>query len=138
MGSLKRKLPFVKINSILGVDLNFLTILHLPPPVASIAESLLKGPRWFCIAFPLAEVTLKVHISDASTHQPVPDARIEIFTNQVSIASGTSGTDGVVFIKFRYKLGSQLIVTATKHAYVPNSAPWKPIRLPGKMLLTYL
>ncbi|XP_036916653.1 protein FAM171A1 isoform X2 [Sturnira hondurensis] len=76
------------------------------------------------------EVTLKVHISDASTHQPVPEARIEIFTNQVSIASGTSGTDGVVFIKFRYKLGSQLIVTATKHAYVPNSAPWKPIRLP--------
>uniref|UniRef100_A0A8C4MPT0 Family with sequence similarity 171 member A1 n=1 Tax=Equus asinus asinus TaxID=83772 RepID=A0A8C4MPT0_EQUAS len=76
------------------------------------------------------EVTLKVHISDASTHQPVPDALIEIFTNQVSIASGTSGTDGVAFIKFQYKLGSQLIVTATKHAYVPNSAPWKPIRLP--------
>uniref|UniRef100_A0A8C4MMK9 Family with sequence similarity 171 member A1 n=1 Tax=Equus asinus asinus TaxID=83772 RepID=A0A8C4MMK9_EQUAS len=75
-------------------------------------------------------VTLKVHISDASTHQPVPDALIEIFTNQVSIASGTSGTDGVAFIKFQYKLGSQLIVTATKHAYVPNSAPWKPIRLP--------
>nr|XP_021552417.1 protein FAM171A1-like [Neomonachus schauinslandi] len=76
------------------------------------------------------EVTLKVHISDASTHQPVPDALIEIFTSQVSIASGTSGTDGVAFIKFPYKLGSQLIVTATKHAYVPNSAPWKPIRLP--------
>ncbi|XP_057589177.1 protein FAM171A1 isoform X2 [Hippopotamus amphibius kiboko] len=76
------------------------------------------------------EVTLKVHISDASTHQPVPDALIEIFTNQVSIASGTSGTDGVAFITFQYKLGSQLIVTAAKHAYVPNSAPWKPIRLP--------
>uniref|UniRef100_A0A9L0R4Y3 Family with sequence similarity 171 member A1 n=1 Tax=Equus caballus TaxID=9796 RepID=A0A9L0R4Y3_HORSE len=76
------------------------------------------------------DVTLKVHISDASTHQPVPDALIEIFTNQVSIASGTSGTDGVAFIKFQYKLGSQLIVTAMKHAYVPNSAPWKPIRLP--------
>ncbi|XP_049737884.1 protein FAM171A1 isoform X2 [Loxodonta africana] len=76
------------------------------------------------------EVTLKVHISDASTHQPVTDALIEIFTNQVSIASGISGTDGVAFIKFQYKLGSQLIVTATKHAYVPNSAPWKPIRLP--------
>ncbi|KAM5235309.1 protein FAM171A1 [Ctenodactylus gundi] len=76
------------------------------------------------------EVTLKVHISDASTHQPITDALIEIFANQVSIASGTSGTDGVAFIKFQYKLGSQLIVTATKHAYVPNSAPWKPIRLP--------
>uniref|UniRef100_A0A8D1W1C8 Family with sequence similarity 171 member A1 n=1 Tax=Sus scrofa TaxID=9823 RepID=A0A8D1W1C8_PIG len=77
------------------------------------------------------EVTLKVHISDASTHQPIPEALIEIFTNQVSIATGTSGTDGVAFIKFQYKLGSQLMVTATKHAYVPNSAPWKPIRLPG-------
>lgn len=86
--------------------------------------------------FPRPEVTLKVHVSDASTHQPVPDARIEIFTSQVSIASGTSGTDGVAFIKFQYKLGSPLIVTATKHAYVPNSAPWKPIRLPGKTALT--
>uniref|UniRef100_A0A8C6MTW1 Family with sequence similarity 171, member A1 n=1 Tax=Mus spicilegus TaxID=10103 RepID=A0A8C6MTW1_MUSSI len=76
------------------------------------------------------EVTLKVHISDASTHQPIADALIEIFASQVSIASGTSGTDGVAFIKFPYKLGNQLIVTATKHAYVPNSAPWKPIRLP--------
>ncbi|XP_058525264.1 protein FAM171A1 isoform X2 [Ochotona princeps] len=76
------------------------------------------------------EVTLKVHISDASTHQPIGDALIEIFNNQVSIASGTSGTDGVAFIKFQYKLGNQLVVTATKHGYVPNSAPWKPIRFP--------
>lgn len=76
------------------------------------------------------EVTLKVHISDASTHQPIGDALIEVFNNQASIASGTSGTDGVAFIKFQYKLGSQLVVTATKHAYVPNSAPWKPIRFP--------
>uniref|UniRef100_A0A8C5KJT2 Family with sequence similarity 171, member A1 n=1 Tax=Jaculus jaculus TaxID=51337 RepID=A0A8C5KJT2_JACJA len=75
-------------------------------------------------------VTLKVHISDASTHQPIADALIEIFANQVSVASGTSGTDGVAFIKFHYKLGNQLVVTATKHAYVPNSAPWKPVRLP--------
>ncbi|XP_030055821.1 protein FAM171A1 isoform X1 [Microcaecilia unicolor] len=76
------------------------------------------------------EVTLKVQVSDASTHQPVTDAFIEIFTNQISIASGYSGADGTAFIKFQYKLGSHLIVTATKQAYVPNSAPWKPIRLP--------
>lgn len=78
----------------------------------------------------ICEVTLKVHVSDASTHQPIADALIEVFASQVSVASGTSGTDGVAFIKFPYKLGNQLIVTATKHAYVPNSAPWKPIRLP--------
>lgn len=75
-------------------------------------------------------VTLKVHVSDASTHQPIPEALIEVFNNQVSIASGSSGTDGVAFIKFQYKLGTPLMVTATKHAYVPNSAPWKPVRLP--------
>lgn len=73
-----------------------------------------------------------MHISDASTHQPIPDVLIEVFAKQVSIASGTSGADGVAFIKFQYKLGSQLIVTTTKHAYVPNSALWKPLRLPGK------
>ncbi|KAM3822991.1 protein FAM171A1 [Vipera latastei] len=76
------------------------------------------------------EVTLKVHVSDASTHQPVTEAFIEIFTNQVPIASGNTGADGTAFIKFQYKLDSQLIVTATKQAYVPNSAPWKPVRLP--------
>lgn len=88
----------------------------------------------FNVHFLFPEVTLKVHISDASTHQPITDALIEIFASQVSVASGTSGTDGVAFIKFPYKLGNQLIVTATKHAYVPNSAPWKPKRLPGKCL----
>jgi len=85
--------------------------------------------------FVIAEVTLKVHVSDASTHQPVTEAFIEIFTNQISIASGTSGADGTAFLKFQYKLGNQLIVTASKHAYVPNSAPWKPVRLPGKRSL---
>uniref|UniRef100_D4A7Y4 Family with sequence similarity 171, member A1 n=1 Tax=Rattus norvegicus TaxID=10116 RepID=D4A7Y4_RAT len=82
------------------------------------------------VRFLFPEVTLKVHVSDASTHQPIADALIEVFASQVSVASGTSGTDGVAFIKFPYKLGNQLIVTATKHAYVPNSSPWKPIRLP--------
>ncbi|KAM4688378.1 protein FAM171A1 [Discoglossus pictus] len=76
------------------------------------------------------EVTLKVQVSDASTHQPLSDAIIEIFANQVSAATGTTGADGTALIKLQYRLGSQLIVTATKHAYVPNSAPWKPLRLP--------
>ncbi|XP_006031766.1 protein FAM171A1 [Alligator sinensis] len=80
--------------------------------------------------YSLAKVTLKVHVSDATTHQPVTEAFIEIFSNQISIASGTSGADGTASIKFQYKLGNQLFVTASKHAYVPNSAPWKPIRLP--------
>lgn len=100
-----------------------------------LAISPLRPPVRANVLFLFLEVTLKVHISDASTHQPIADALIEIFANQVSLASGTSGADGVAFIKFQYKLGNQLIVTATKHAYVPNSAPWKPIRLPGKLVV---
>uniref|UniRef100_A0A6I8QU48 Family with sequence similarity 171 member A1 n=1 Tax=Xenopus tropicalis TaxID=8364 RepID=A0A6I8QU48_XENTR len=80
------------------------------------------------------EVTLKVQVSDVSTHQPIADAVIEIFANQVSAASGTTGADGTALVKLQYKLGSQLIVTATKQAYVPNSAPWRPLRLPGSRL----
>ncbi|XP_043923440.1 protein FAM171A1 [Protopterus annectens] len=76
------------------------------------------------------EVTLKVHVSDASTHQPVTEALIEVFADQTSIATQSSRNDGIVFIKFKYRLGSQLIVTANKHGYVPNSAPWRPTRLP--------
>ncbi|XP_033914320.3 protein FAM171A1-like isoform X2 [Acipenser ruthenus] len=76
------------------------------------------------------EVTLKVHVSDASTHQPIAGATIEIFINQTSLTSETSGADGNVFIKFNYRLGTLLIVMATKQGYVPNSVPWRPTRLP--------
>ncbi|XP_033854374.2 protein FAM171A1 isoform X1 [Acipenser ruthenus] len=76
------------------------------------------------------EVTLKVHVGDASTHQPIAGATIEIFINQTSLTSETSGADGNAFIKFNYRVGTLLIVTATKQGYVPNSAPWRPTRLP--------
>ncbi|XP_072268908.1 protein FAM171A1 isoform X1 [Pyxicephalus adspersus] len=85
-----------------------------------------KGP---CCCL-LSEVTLKVQVSDVSTHQPLGNAFIEIFFNQASLASGTTGPDGTALIKLQYKLGGQLIVTATKHAYVPNSAPWRLLRFP--------
>ncbi|XP_069504504.1 protein FAM171A1 [Ambystoma mexicanum] len=96
----------------------------------AVTKSLQRGERQPGAATAVQEVTLKLQVSDASTHQPIPEAAIEIFTNQISIATGSSGGDGSAFIKFHYKLGSQLIITASKHAYVPNSAPWRPVRLP--------
>ncbi|KAJ1100849.1 hypothetical protein NDU88_005924 [Pleurodeles waltl] len=97
----------------------------------AVTKSLQRGERQPAGATAASqEVTLKLQVSDASTHQPISEASIEIFTNQVSIATGNSGVDGSALIKFQYKLGSQLIITASKHAYVPNSAPWRPVRLP--------
>ncbi|KAI5611999.1 protein FAM171A1 isoform X1 [Silurus asotus] len=76
------------------------------------------------------EVALKVHLSDASTHQPLSDANVEVFANHTTVARETSGSDGNIFIRFPYRLGELLVITATKRGYVPNSAPWRPSRLP--------
>ncbi|XP_029361132.1 protein FAM171A1 isoform X2 [Echeneis naucrates] len=77
------------------------------------------------------EVTLKVHLSDASTHQPLGGATIQLFTNNTSVTTETSSADGNTYLRFPYRLGTPLIVTATKQGYVPNSVPWTPSRLPG-------
>ncbi|XP_062900198.1 protein FAM171A1 [Mobula hypostoma] len=76
------------------------------------------------------EVTLKVHVSDSTTHQPLGKVFIEIFTNQTSFASEYSKADGIAFISFQYTLEAQLFIIATKHGYVPNSSPWRATKLP--------
>ncbi|KAK9513781.1 hypothetical protein VZT92_027287 [Zoarces viviparus] len=76
------------------------------------------------------EVTLKVHLSDASTHQPLGGVSVQLFANQTSVTTETSSPDGNTYLRFPYRLGTLLIVTATKRGYVPNSVPWTPSRLP--------
>ncbi|KAM8735761.1 protein FAM171A1 [Acanthopagrus schlegelii] len=76
------------------------------------------------------EVTLKVHLSDASTHQPLGGATIQLFANHTPVTTETSSADGNTYLRFPYRLGTLLVVTATKQGYVPNSVPWTPSRLP--------
>ncbi|XP_056142528.1 protein FAM171A1 [Lampris incognitus] len=76
------------------------------------------------------EVTLKVHLSDASTQKPLGGATIELFTNHTSVTTETSSADGNAYVRFPYRLGTLLVVTATKQGYVPNSVPWTPSKLP--------
>lgn len=83
-------------------------------------------------------MALKVHLSDASTHQPLSDATVDVFVNYTPIARETSGIDGNIFIRLPYRLGDLLVITATKRGYVPNSAPWRPTRLPGTILLAWI
>ncbi|KAI4891339.1 hypothetical protein NFI96_015725, partial [Prochilodus magdalenae] len=82
----------------------------------------------FCDLYP--EVALKVHLSDASTHQPLSAVAVEIFANHTLITREISGTDGNAFIRFHYRLGDLLVITATRRGYVPNSAPWQQTKLP--------
>ncbi|XP_032413946.1 protein FAM171A1 [Xiphophorus hellerii] len=76
------------------------------------------------------EVTLKVHLSDASTQQPLLGATIQLFANHTSVATETSSADGNTYLRFPYRLGTPLVVTATRQGYVPNSVPWTPSKLP--------
>nr|XP_057941489.1 protein FAM171A1 [Doryrhamphus excisus] len=76
------------------------------------------------------EVTLKVHLSDASTRQPMVGASIQLFANHTLVTTETSLADGNAYLRFPYRLGTLLVVTATKRGYVPNSVPWRPSRLP--------
>ncbi|XP_026228563.1 protein FAM171A1 [Anabas testudineus] len=76
------------------------------------------------------EVTLKVHLSDASTHQSLGGATVQLFANHTSVTTETSSADGNTYLRFPYRLGTLLVVTATKQGYVPNSVPWAPSRLP--------
>ncbi|XP_061572805.1 protein FAM171A1 [Cololabis saira] len=76
------------------------------------------------------EVTLKVHLSDASTHQPLFGATVQLFANHTSVTTETSSADGNTYLHFPYRLGTPLVVSATKQGYVPNSVPWTPSKLP--------
>lgn len=76
------------------------------------------------------EVTLKVHLSDASTHQPLGGATVQLYANNTLVATEISSSDGNAHLRFPYRLGTTLIVTATNQGYVPNSVPWTPLRLP--------
>ncbi|TNN02579.1 hypothetical protein fugu_010066 [Takifugu bimaculatus] len=76
------------------------------------------------------EVTLKVHLSDASTHQPLSGVTVQLFTNHTSVTTETTSADGNTYLRFPYRLGTPSVVVATKPGYVPNSVPWTPSRLP--------
>ncbi|XP_055020259.1 protein FAM171A1 [Boleophthalmus pectinirostris] len=76
------------------------------------------------------EVTLKVHLSDAHTHQPLGGVTVQLFANHSLVATETSSSDGNAHLRFPYRLGTTLVVTATNQGYVPNSVPWTPVRLP--------
>ncbi|XP_072316368.1 protein FAM171A1 [Eucyclogobius newberryi] len=76
------------------------------------------------------EVTLKVHLSDAHTHQPLGGVTVQLFANHSLVATETSSSDGNSHLRFPYRLGTTLVVTATNQGYVPNSVPWTPTRLP--------
>ncbi|XP_051742261.1 protein FAM171A2 isoform X2 [Ctenopharyngodon idella] len=76
------------------------------------------------------EVLIKVQVFDNSDLSPLKESRVQVCGNQTILASSLAGGDGIVTLTFLYRPGTWVIVTASKHGFVTNSAPWHASRIP--------
>lgn len=78
------------------------------------------------------DVLIKVQIFDNSDLSPLKETTVQVHGNQSIVASGLTGEDGIVTVTFLYHPGTWVIVSASKHGFVTNSAPWHANRIPCK------
>uniref|UniRef100_A0A1A8E8V2 Family with sequence similarity 171, member A2 n=1 Tax=Nothobranchius kadleci TaxID=1051664 RepID=A0A1A8E8V2_NOTKA len=95
--------------------------------VCSVRGALAKSVPEHPAAF---EVQIKVQVFDNSNLSPLADAQIDVQGNQTVLASSRAGSDGVVRVSFPYRVGTWVIITASKQDYITNSVPWHSNRIP--------
>ncbi|XP_060749209.1 protein FAM171A2 [Tachysurus vachellii] len=106
----------------------------MPPPRISriFAFTLLLCGVWLKSAAQRGafEVLIKVQIFDNGDLSSLKEAAVQVHGNQSILASGLTGEDGIVTVNFLYRPGTWVIVSASKHGFVTNSAPWHANRIP--------
>ncbi|XP_041123277.1 protein FAM171A2-like isoform X2 [Polyodon spathula] len=76
------------------------------------------------------EVLIRVQVFDNSNLSPLSSPVVEVYGNHSALASGVAGSNGVVKVTFQYQPGTWIIITASKHGFVTNTAPWHANRIP--------
>lgn len=78
----------------------------------------------------LSEVQVRVKVFDSGNLSPLSDATVVVHGNRSVLASSQGAGDDAALVGFQYRMGTWVIITASRKDYVTSSVPWHASKVP--------